>query len=519
MAIENPVPLPMIERRAQLATQARDTVEFVSYLKTEVGRAIGQPEDTFEFPTVELVELAGVCSIPPLMVQGWESSMLDARDGTIIANERQTSLRQYFDFLDVVDLSDPETIAGVTNNLPEKTVPLFESVTRINPLVGVISILLYDMASRDTLSVTTNPPTDTENQIGKTISASEWYKKFIDRAAETVENMEVFFSLWKDKLGGEPAEDVSLTKIFLEDWASDLKLNLAGVIGLASSSAIHACMHDCAIYLSSVKVRTGNSKEVKDRLNQLIGEDSFKGVEGELFKNFSTHVVENFFNRDGDGIAHVPLLVSAIDIGIFMAKYRDYWGKLVHGLESKKLSFGSLTDGTVGQKIKLGNAATLILRPEGGFKNNGVMSQARVSLLGEGEYEYFDIRIDKERKSLGLDIGAVGFDDLFKHALAVSRRDWSDSQAVQYSNIVDKRGKFIGDRSKYPTVMDGSGSEQLSLGSRMTIMVALAMSDSASIGSLLSEPFSYHLKEGIAKPEYFENFPTIVRTLSAALKR
>jgi hypothetical protein len=522
------------ERKGNIVKQARNVWETIHQLRADVKtNIIGQKTNIGLLPLSDDTNiLVEACGISIAVAEKWANSMLDVDADRIVENRRETSFKQYSDFIDgFPDQTPHEFGKRVETALKGKDdlIQFFDRITSINPLVGATVVLLYDQASRGELAHYLPGDTGSEAERAVFVPASEWYKKSVEQAAETSQYINAFFGKVIDKVITTTGQNSGLTQMFLGDVRDDLQLNIAEILSYASCSAIHLKKEDCAVFISPIPVTAPNTSEVKEKVLSLLGPEQHEDGREPIYRKYAGELFDRVASDLKKGKVYLPIFSSVIDIATFVSKYKDFWRQAVDGLGVKKPRLTQVVDGTNAQRIDLGNAASIFFRDTQGINTEGFSSQARISVQGRAAFRGFDIRIDKEKRGLSLDVGGLDFPQMFAYVKSIADLDTQADCVMGYSRLVNKGGGLKGHRSFYPSVMESAATysderdgleKPLTIGNKMALVAAVGIADGSQMGIRNHNFFSYHTRENVAQNrDYFTNFPLIVKQLKDALSK
>ncbi|HUQ84809.1 MAG TPA: hypothetical protein VM077_00650 [Candidatus Limnocylindrales bacterium] len=517
-------------KKHRIVRQAASTWELVYHLRQDVRtNIVGMNGSTQHSLTEDSYLFSEACGIPKIVADKWATAMISEVDGRIEENLRETSFKQYSDFLDDLPEKSPQEFGirvGEALRGKDQLIPYFDLLMTINPLVGATVIILYDQATKGELVY---QYADADSEITTFIPANEWYKKSVEQSAETSQHIETFFEDITEKVA-HTSTDSDLTQQFLIDWKNDLQLNNAELLNSASCSAIHLGKEDCAVFISPLPMKVPRSQTVIDEVMALQGDGILEDGREPIYRKYTDYFFEHIEDYLDEGIILLPIFSTIIDTTAFISKYREFWKQVVNGLKAKKNKVENVEDGTGAYKVGLGRAAKILLRENQGINTNGVPSQARIGIQGEAAFSGFDIRIDKEmRRGITLDIGGVSYPQMLAYARSIAELDKSGECVMGYSRLIGKNGRLRGDRGFYPSVMEstatyideGTNQEKpLTLGNKMAIVAAVVIADGGHMGIRNHNFFSYHTRENVAQnTEYSDKFSTIVRQLKDAFTK
>lgn len=518
-------------QRSTIIEQARNVFEVLPQLRQDVrANIVGKKAPGYYSLHEDTYMLAAVCGLSEGLMNKWAHAMVRPQDETLEEESAQTSFRQYLDFFDSFSDKTYKEFGQIVEGALEgkdRLVPFFNRLVTINPLVGTTAVLLYDQACRDALTGR-HEVTLEEGTEGAIFSpASEWYRRTVEHTAETSEHIDNFFNQVNGKVATATKEDSSLTTGFLNDWREDLQLNLAETISSASCSAIHLHKSDCAVFTTTIPVEVIHTGKVREEIMSLQGPEEYDDGRVPIYRGTSSYIFENLNEHLRRGEALLPIASSVVDTVMFASRYKEFWKQALNGLNAKKSKITEVNDETGAYKIKLGDAVTFLLRAEQAVNKDNIPAQARIALQGEAAFEGFGIRIDNEPRGVTLDIGGIGYPEMFAYAESIKKLDEKAECVMGYSRIVGARGNLKGRRGFYPSVMENNVSyvdpatnteKQLSLGHRMGLLAAIKIQDGASLGTRMHNFYSYHARENVGQnQEYADRFKFIVGQLKEAL--
>jgi hypothetical protein len=229
-----------------------------------------------------------------------------------------------------------------------------------------------------------------------------WYKESLVLSAAVSAKIDSFF----DRLKSRTTEP-ELTN-FLEDLRSSLQLLVVDCVNIANGFYIHILEEDCAVLLSQAEFNLRDPAEHAAVMQRILQLEQYPVFGGNWGSRFFPEMKKQ--SRKRQGVALVPCFLSVVDVREFLKFFDRYWTSLLDGLKVSEVHDSEMADHGASTYIKLKGAAKIQCRPQPLINpmTGQPMKQARIAILGEGNFAGFDIRVDMNgRGELELDLGGV----------------------------------------------------------------------------------------------------------------
>jgi len=333
-----------------------------------------------------------------------------------------------------------------------------------------------------------------------------WLVELVMSADKAEQSVKAFFEHCTSRLErlGCADPERALLQAFLEDFQGDVADIIDGCIHMGVRMACHAQQENCAVYTTVTPFRLPRHLHERtvlaSRLRQIVALPVYDKYRASQLAGIR------------DGCIHIPSYMSVIDVTKFTSFLASYWEDLVRGLQPESFNNGNLHGKT-----------TITLRGERGAN---AQPRIRLALRDHPEIDDFNLRIDRERDALSLDIGGIHAERALDYATELGELSQQHEVVMSYEGIVDQNGALsrVADpqerfprgapKQHYVSVMQ---SAVLSPGEKAALVASAVLY--AGRGLIhQGEQFSYHLRGRLNKPEYLEQFDRIAHHMGNILR-
>lgn len=374
-----------------------------------------------------------------------------------------------------------------SDNVSEVPIPYLQALHREHPLLAVTAThLLLEAESH-------------ESRLKRPTKV--WFVEALKLASMAREKSDLFFENWEHAL---PKQD-TLSMAFLKDFNSEIQTFLAACVNMACCFAAHAQQEDCAVYTIDTPFNSppeGFERSSLQRKMRAL-------LQSDLYATYSAKLLPS--NGMASGIVRIPTYVSVVDVVDFLEFLRDFFVQLPQALQQRasnhhQRSYAEITSHPTEKK--------------------GV-HQARFALGMRGDtFEGFNIRVDRDRSRLTMDIGGIERAQALAYANEVAEEAREREMVMKYSQIVGQDGSLANVRDKRSHMQIGMQEPYVSVmrstilepGERAALFAAAAME--VGMGTIFAngEHFSYHQRGRLNQEEYLKHFPSIVTAITTALR-
>lgn len=330
-----------------------------------------------------------------------------------------------------------------------------------------------------------------------------WFETLLRNADAAHGHMQRFFDGCLQRLSGRDDPEQQAIRGFLEDFQMDLEGFLAGIIHMGTVMAQHLQKENCAVCMLTTpyKIERGQREYFTKGIATLMETGMFAKDE-----------YRDYFPDAGvrHDIAHIPNLISVVDLDRFMEALSIFLKKMAEKAEGKRSQRKSMHGFGRERRSKEGQARVLFDIPD------------------DPLFRQFSIRIDETGGGLTLDIGSLKAHRALQHAEHLALQSETIDTVVSYDRIINEEGTLQVEDPDDPAPRTATHpyasamlNKNLKPGERMGLVAAAILHVSQDVTfPYPTETFSYH-ERGMLRlnPENAKHFPAIVRAMKKIMSR
>lgn len=334
----------------------------------------------------------------------------------------------------------------------------------------------------------------------------EWYTDTLEKTMCTYEDICKIFNKLRELSGSEH----ELADRLIQQWEHDLLLTALEIMDQATSFAIALQESGSGLRNYHLLFNIHNTQDLakrKTEMRSLVGDSNY-------FTQYPYLQSPDAGVNSKDRFVIVPVPFHVRDIQDFANYYSEFWSQMAEHFNPPFDKKQTVNKGNT-TLLKVKGFADILLRPKEDDRG-----QARIALRPHASrFAGFDLRIDRDRKHLTLDMAHAGYEDVMAYTQEVARQSAGKDYESAYDDWVDVNGSFrrvkMSEDRYFPSIMRPHGKIMpRDLAKRASIMIAVMAGQSSITPLRGGEGYTYHLREAIGSDkELHERFDEAVEQL------